>query len=155
MDNFSYAENIGRTKFQALLDQKGITDYQFTPDQFNPVDCYFTQGVQWVAEIKVRNREYPTLFMELSKLKSMIQIIKEGEAQNGLYVNFIGDKCFIFDIREICKNNKENHLKIQQKWLPRTTAEDSDYVYKDVIELPIGWAQCLIYKEGKYDKAYV
>ena len=41
MDNFSKMELVGRDKFESLLLQKGITDYNFTTDKYDPVDCYF------------------------------------------------------------------------------------------------------------------
>ena len=41
--------------------------------------------------------------MEKQKLAKMIQIIKNGEAINGYYANFIGDKVYLFGIRRICK----------------------------------------------------
>ena len=40
-DNFSRMELLGRDKFESLLQQKVITTYHFTPDKYNPVDCYF------------------------------------------------------------------------------------------------------------------
>ena len=40
-DKFTEMELLGRDKFESLLTQKGITSYYFTPDKYNPVDCYF------------------------------------------------------------------------------------------------------------------
>lgn len=40
-DNFTEMELLGRAKFEALLQQRGISNYYFTPDKYNPVDCYF------------------------------------------------------------------------------------------------------------------
>lgn len=40
-DKFTEMELLGRDKFESLLIQKGITNYYFTPDKYNPVDCYF------------------------------------------------------------------------------------------------------------------
>ena len=84
-DNFDRCENIGRQKFESLLQQKGITDYHFTEDKYCPVDCYFTSPTQdkWVVEIKVRDEgvdKYSTLFMELAKWKEMDAIIKSKQA---------------------------------------------------------------------------
>lgn len=39
--------------------------------------------------------------MEKKKLESMWQLIKEGKANNGYYVNFIGHKAYIFNLRDI------------------------------------------------------
>jgi len=92
----------GRAKFKALLLKKGITEYHFTEDEFNPVDCYFKFDHKcYIAEIKVRKQAYSTLFMEKKKLCSMMQLIKDGKAIDGYYVNFIGDKVYMFGIRSI------------------------------------------------------
>ena len=32
----------------------------------------------------------------------MIQLIKEGQAEEGLYINFIRNKLYIFNIRAVC-----------------------------------------------------
>lgn len=40
-DKFSEMELLGRDKFESLLQQRGITNYYFTSDKYNPVDCYF------------------------------------------------------------------------------------------------------------------
>ena len=72
-DNFSSMELLGRDKFESLLQQKGITSYHFTPEKYNPVDCYFLGkgDAWWVAEIKVRERLWNPLFMEVQKYKAM------------------------------------------------------------------------------------
>ena len=72
-DKFSSMELLGRDKFETLLQQKGIGTYHFTPDKYNPVDCYFlsNRGDRWVAEIKVRDQMWNPLFMEVQKYKAM------------------------------------------------------------------------------------
>ena len=45
--------------------------------------------------------------MEKKKLASMINLIKSGEATKGYYVNFIGDKAYIFDLKDVCKYLRE------------------------------------------------
>ena len=32
----------------------------------------------------------------------MIELIKQGQAEEGLYINFIGNKLYIFNIRAVC-----------------------------------------------------
>lgn len=44
MDEFTRNEIIGRVKFKSLLKQVGITNYYFTPEKYNPVDCYFNNS---------------------------------------------------------------------------------------------------------------
>lgn len=33
----------------------------------------------------------------------MVELIKQDKVQEGLYINFIGNKLYIFNIRNICK----------------------------------------------------
>ena len=105
MDNFTKMELLGRDKFESLLIQMGITNYYFTPEKYNPVDCYFNNSSQWMAEIKVRDKFWNPLFMEVQKYKAMKQIVKDGGAENGLYVNFIDNRCYIFILSQICQAN--------------------------------------------------
>lgn len=57
------------------------------------VDCRFTTafGKRWIVEIKVRDKLWNPLFMELSKFDAMKQMLSDGDADAGMYVNFIGD----------------------------------------------------------------
>ena len=138
-DNFSRMELLGRDKFESLLQQKGITTYHFTQDKYNPVDCYFVGkgNTQWMAEIKVRDRLWDPLFMEALKYKEMKQIVKDGGAVDGLYVNFIGDRCYIFTLSQI---TKANGCYVSQELVNRYTAINADKVYKQMICLPINIA---------------
>ena len=43
----------------------------------------------------------PTLFIELDKWKEMQSIINSKQAVQGLYVNLIGDKCYILCFSQI------------------------------------------------------
>ena len=148
MNNFQENELKGRAKFAALLSKKGITDYHFTEEEFNPVDCYFNQKHKcYIAEIKVRSRCYSTLYMEQSKYKAMCNIIKSGKANKGMYVNFIGNKAYLFSLDKI-----DTYLKEQQdngkptfvsRLLPKTTSGDTEKVWKMVTELPIQLAKCV------------
>ena len=143
MDNFSKMELVGRDKFESLLLQKGITDYKFTTDKYDPVDCYLLGkgSTQWMAEIKVRDKLWDPLFMEALKFKEMKQIVKEGKAANGLYVNFIGDRCYIFTLSQISKANGCYTCNVQAN---RYTAINADKIDKMMICLPIKLA--LVYE---------
>lgn len=106
-DKFTEMELLGRDKFESLLIQKGITNYYFTPDKYNTVDCYFEGkgSTQLMAEIKIRDRFWNPLYMEVKKFKAMKQIVNDGGAENGLYVNFIDNRCYIFILSQISKAN--------------------------------------------------
>lgn len=147
MNNFQKNEQKGRAKFETFLTSIGITEYHFTEDEFNPVDCYFNQkGNRYIAEIKVRNRCYSTLFMEKGKLASMLQLIKEGKASKGFYVNFIGDKVYMFSLDKIRNFIQQKKLNGEQPFisrlLPKTTSGSTEKVWKLVIELPLDLAFC-------------
>ena len=151
MNNFQKNETIGRAKFEALLTRIGVTEYHFTEDEFNPVDCYFNYNHKCnIAEIKVRKQAYSTLFMEKKKLESMWQLIKEGKANNGYYVNFIGHKAYIFNLRDIrtyLKGQKAKGKRIfVSRLLPKTTSGDTEKVWKEITELPLDIAQCVTLK---------
>ena len=45
--------------------------------------------------------------MEKQKLVNMISLIKSGEATKGYYVNFMGDKAYIFGLKDIGKYLKD------------------------------------------------
>ena len=64
----------------------------------------------------------------------MKQIVKEGGAENGLYVNFIDNKCDIFILNYI---KKSNGCYIQNVFANRQTAiSTEDNVNKLMICLP-------------------
>ena len=140
MNEFQKAEMKGRAKFESLLQQKGITDYNFTTDQYDPVDCYFLGkgSTQWMAEIKVREKLWDPLFMEALKFKEMKQIVKDSKAADGMYVNFIGNKCYIFLLSQI---TKANGCYVDNVLANRYTAINADKVNKLMICLPIKLAQ--------------
>lgn len=96
---------MGRGLFESFLKEKGIEDYKFTEGKYDKVDCFINADKRWEVEIKVRAdsaESYSTLFLEATKLKAMIELIKNQEAEEGLYVNFISNKAYIFNLRRIC-----------------------------------------------------
>lgn len=146
MNNFQKCEQIGRAKFKALLQQKGITQYTFTKDDYNPVDCYFTfEQQQHLAEIKVRSKLYDTIFMEDKKFYAMCNLIKQGKASEGWYVIFIDKDTYIFSLRDICKYlsslQKQGIQPFHSGHFTRTTVGDQTTVTKQMCELPITLAK--------------
>ena len=83
-----------------------------------------------MAEIKVRDRYWNPLYMEAKKYKAMKQIEKEGKAANGLYVNFIDNKCYIYKLSQI---NKANGCYVTDVLSNRCTAIDADKISKQMI----------------------
>ena len=157
MNAFLRNEEIGRSKFESLLQQLGIETYHFTEETYAPIDAQFIYNQQcYIAEIKVRKMAYSTLFMEKIKLTNMIKIIKSGQAQNGYYVNFVGDKVYLFSISTICNYLKQQKAQgksmFYKRLLPQTTSGNNNKVWKAITELPLSLATCLILKNGKYVK---
>lgn len=157
MNAFLRNEQIGRSKFESLLQQLGIETYHFTEETYAPIDAQFTYNEQcYIAEIKVRKMAYSTLFMEKTKLVNMIKIIKSGQAQNGYYVNFVGDKVYLFSISKVCDYLKEQkaygNRMFYKRLLPQTTSGNSEKIWKAITELPLSLATCLTFKDGKYVK---
>lgn len=85
--------------------------------------------------------------MEKNKLDSMCKLIKEGKASSGYYVNFIGNKAYLFSIHKICaylKKQKASGKTIYyNRLLPKTTSGNTEKVWKKIVELPLDLAVCV------------
>lgn len=150
MNNFEKTELIGRKKFESILKQAQIKDYHFTEDEYDSVDCYYSKADKTTeVEIKVRSQLWDTLFMEVSKYKRMKQIIKDGEADKGLYVNFIGNRCYIFPLSKI---TSKNGCTTSYVYSNRTTAVNTGKKQKLMIEIPVKLATVFEYKEDRWAK---
>lgn len=151
MNEFTKAELEGRNKFAQLLQQWQVSKYKFTEHPMDRIDCVFRKKHHWIAEIKVRNQEWDSLYMEVSKYKAMQQM----KLDQGMYVNFIGDKCYIFFLKEIEKFIRDCYKDKKQPtkwvWANKTTAIDSGKEWKEMIDLPISLALCLTLKEGQWE----
>ena len=78
-DNFTKTELLGRGLFESFLKEKGIVDFKFTEGKYDKVDCFINANKRWEVEIKVRAdsaESYSTLFLEATKLKAMMELIK-------------------------------------------------------------------------------
>lgn len=154
-DSFTKTELLGRGLFESFLKEKGFTDYKFTEGKFDKVDCFINANKRWEVEIKVRAdsaESYSTLFLEATKLKAMIELIKNQEAEEGLYVNFIGNKAYIFNLRRICQALQKKQVYISSRFCNRTTAVASDKTDKRMIELPKKLAEEYEFIEGRWAK---
>jgi hypothetical protein len=91
-----------------------------------------------VVEIKVRDEgvdRFSTLFMELDKWKKMQSIINSKQADQGMYVNFIGDKCYIFCFSQI---HPSYGCRLKEVYANRHTATNDGKRWKHMIEIPKG-----------------
>lgn len=154
-DNFTKTELLGRGLFESFLKDKGIKDYTFTEGKFDKVDCFIKGKQKWEVEIKVRAdsaENYSTLFLEVKKLQAMVDLIKNQEADEGLYINFIRNKAYIFNIRSICQALQKKQIYISSRFCNRTTAEESSKTDKRMLELPKTLAEEYEFIEGRWAK---
>ena len=75
----------------------------------------------------------PTLFMELDKWKEMQSIINSKQADQGLYVNLIGDKCYILCFSQI---HPSYGCRLKDVYANRHTATNDSKRWKRMIEIP-------------------
>lgn len=156
MDRFQAAEQIGRDKFLQLLQQIGATDIEFTKDQFDKTDCYFTyKDYKITAEIKVRNMnydQYNTHLMEVKKYKALKEIVKDQQLAGFWYVNFFNNGvCCIYSQSKINKHT----IRVVYKHCNRTTAIDTGKVDKRVLEIDRNVALTILFNGNKYVKRAV
>lgn len=78
--------------------------------------------------------------------------IKNQEAEEGLYVNFISNKIYLFNIRRICEALQKKWVYISSRLCNRTTAVASDKTDKRMIELPKAFAAEYESIEGRWAK---
>lgn len=71
--------------------------------------------------------------MELTKLKEMQSIINSKQADQGMYVNFIGDKCYIFCFSQIYPSYG---CRLKDVYANRHTATYDGKRWKKMIEIP-------------------
>lgn len=131
MTNFEKAELKGRKLFNEVLQSIGITDWQPTTDLYNRVDGYFNKGnKQAVVEIKGRTKYYEgfdTHLMEVDKYNAIVTDARSKGIKCAYYACFFGeDILYVYNVGIIKSNSN-----VEKKWCPRTTAENSDYCWKD------------------------
>lgn len=150
MDKFTETENIGRNKFQSWLEAVGITDYKFSEDKFDCIDCIFTKkDVKIAVEIKVRDekyKNYTTHFIESVKFNNMNQLVENGEVSKAIYANFFGDWLYIYNLEKI---DKEQTSVINA---PITTAVYNGRKDKLMIEIPSNIASKFKNENGLWKK---
>jgi hypothetical protein len=66
----------------------------------------------------------------------MVDLIQNKIAEEGIYINFIQNKAYIFNIRTICKALKQHKIYISTRYCNRTTAEEAGKVDKRMLEIP-------------------
>lgn len=102
---YNKAEQVGRDLLESFFFQSGsITDWEFTTNQYDAADVYFTlNGLKVVGEIKVRSeqyKDYPTHLIEVSKYNGLRTSQKQG-CQKAFYINFFGNYMYIYDLDRV------------------------------------------------------
>lgn len=148
MNPFQQSETIGRQKFAEFLKQAKITDFTFTENPFDNADGYYNhKGRKVVFEIKVRDQKYlnyPSLIIEESKYQRLKKIKERDNCQAALYVNFIGNKLFIFPLSVV------SNFPIQILKTKKYTVIDSEMAQKNVRYLSLDKAQKFEQVNGKW-----
>lgn len=137
-------ETEGRKLFRELINQFNVKEYEFTEDEFNPIDVIFKhKGYKLIADIKVRDRDariFKTTFLEVQKCKEMKKIKKDNNHDIMWYVNFFGDDLvYIYNIDRHWKN------EITPLYTWRTHDYSHGKVMKYFFESPV--EKALIYQK--------
>lgn len=126
MSNQQLVENIisldkpGREKTIKLCDDLG---WKFEEPERSDLayDCIIKFDSSMFAVVEIKNRDikydkYPTLFLQEDKYNNLLKWKQRLNADQALYINWIDNKCYIFDIDKVDKNN------IKEKWMNKITA---------------------------------
>lgn len=138
---------------ELLNDMPGDYNLITTTDRFNPCDTIISSTTrQTGCEVKVREREYPTLLLEEYKWQTSPQSAKESGCTSWCYANFISDNlCYIYTENAI-KNEIDNGAERTTIYARKDTPEQNDgKTYVPSILLPISAATKFEKVEGKWE----
>lgn len=135
MNKYEIKEIEGRNLMESFFKYKGITNYTFSLNKFSKIDATYisSKGKVVAVEIKTRDEKYmnyPTHLIEYSKYSYM-----KNNYGESIYVNFFTREydntvyMYVYNINNI----KNEPIKMK---LNKTTAEESNKVYKEVINIP-------------------
>lgn len=138
---FKIAESKGRITFAELCSQLKL-DITFTDNQFDRMDfimrtdnTFKTKYQSIGGEIKNRNPQDIKYSTHLLSVDKIINLLKYNP-NAGLYVLIFGDDLFIYNVRKIYQLVKDNILKIETKYLPKSTILNKGYKDYKVILVP-------------------
>lgn len=134
IENIINLDKPGRDKTIKLCNDYG---WKFEEPERNDLayDCIirFNSDLKAVVEIKNRDikyEKYDTLFLQEDKYHNLLKWKERLDADQALYINWIGDKCYIFDVDKVDKNS------LMEKWMNKITADKSSgKTLKKVYEL--------------------
>lgn len=64
-----------------------------------------------VIELKTRNQLYDDLMLEEKKVKSLAEAYLELNATNAQYINFIGDDCYVFELKNLTHKDIRTEIR--------------------------------------------
>ena len=126
----SYISNSAR--------KKGNNDFQvtYTSDQFDPADILYNfEGFgKYAVEVKVRDKEYPTMFYEQTKDNGLQEYKQQGYTL--IYANVIEDtgRLYIWNVTDL---NRVKGIKTTVAPCFASTYSNPIVIAKPLYELPI------------------
>lgn len=112
----------GRKKFMQLCDELGF-EYGEPKRKDLMYDCHFTyKGKKYIVEIKDRSpkvEQYDSYIIEKEQYDAIIAWRDKLDADGCYYVNFFGDKAYIFNLSD---PRSTEHL--EEQWMSWVTAID-------------------------------
>ena len=102
--NFKDLDRPGREKFKAMCQYYGW-EYGEPANDRLAYDCWFRdkEGRLYIVEIKDRDpkyEQYRELVLEQDRYERIVNWYQRTGAYGAFYVNFIGEKAYIFDLGE-------------------------------------------------------
>jgi len=134
ISNIIKLDKPGRDKTMKLCNDYG---WKFEEPIRNDLayDCIIRFSSDLFAVVEIKNRDikydkYDTLFLQEDKYNNLLKWKERLGADQALYINWIGDKCYIFDVDKVDKNS------LIEKWMNKITADKSSgKTLKKVYEL--------------------
>jgi Holliday junction resolvase len=143
MSGFKTSAKIERELLYDAAEDGKYTVTMVTTGQFDNYDAVCVRDKRMeVVEIKVRGFEdttYPTAYIEVNKIKAIIEEFKSAPMLNLAYYAFypLSKKLYIFDIL-----NTPHTMKLGLP-LPKTTNGNKELVPTDVYEYPLSLGVCI------------
>lgn len=134
IENIINLDKPGRDKTIKLCNDYG---WNFEEPKRNDLayDCIIKFSSDLLAVVEIKNRDikydkYETLFLQEDKYHNLLKWKERLGADQALYINWIGNKCYIFDIEKVDKNS------LTEKFMNKITADKaSGKTLKKVYEL--------------------
>lgn len=155
LNGYQLNEARGRAKFADLMKNTSTT-LEFTKDNYNHLDAFFTStvsGTTYGVEIKNRSpkdERYSTYIYEKIKYDEMVKKQTNKDTYECWMVYFFGEHSYIFKWSTIQKLIDKNKIQLTQKWLPDSTVNFTKNVLKPCYLLPKEYAWKFEHTDDKW-----